>query len=632
MHSCIHNDINPIPLSALPETHVLLHSPGHEISFESSATYTSSSRDVVPNSLRNLKFHLIFLFNESCHEEGAVVPTYMGSGTVRCAKDDILTHNKREFVTSSANRAVQRLSSSLLTPPASSLRVPANSCSIESLNEDFEVKDADFVLFVTAVPLVEAGQTLAWGRPCVREGSSSRPVVGIINFVLSRIPENDHVLDQSVAIAMHEVSHALGFINLYSTLSSYIDKDGVRQQSGGTATVYRPGLQKEVKIVKTPRVLEAARHHFGCDTLDGVEIEDMGGSGTAGSHWKKRIFYEEALVGVTTSASLYYSSVTLAFFEDAGFYKANYDYAEDNYKWGYHRGCDFLLQTCRYLYDNKLATEFCFQESSSSHTICTHDHQSAGHCDVTSYSAPLPAPYQYYSDTRKGGSLDTMDYCPAVLYYNNYNCINPYSVPLVNLYGDEFGLTSRCFESNVISHTIPLLKDSARCFKSACVTTNGKQQIVMSVQGRTQPCLGSEKTRADTSGLRGLHGFIECPSTTDFCPFDSTPDSQAITQSIPADLPQFDETSYLDYSSRSCTDREAHCSSLKSSDNRYFCSSLIQTLRNCFGIECISSLKSWLHTQFKIDERNCWSRITTVVERCMDGWEGANSVCRLAAS
>ena len=31
------------------------------------------------------------------------------------------------------------------------------------------------------------------------------------------------------------------------------------------------------------------RRYFGCDSLEGVELENQGGPGTAGSHWEKRI-------------------------------------------------------------------------------------------------------------------------------------------------------------------------------------------------------------------------------------------------------------------------------------------------------------------------------------------------------
>ncbi len=34
---------------------------------------------------------------------------------------------------------------------------------------------------------------------------------------------------------------------------------------------------------------EEGRGHFNCSTLEGVQLEDQGGSGTAGSHWEARI-------------------------------------------------------------------------------------------------------------------------------------------------------------------------------------------------------------------------------------------------------------------------------------------------------------------------------------------------------
>jgi hypothetical protein len=45
---------------------------------------------------------------------------------------------------------------------------------------------------------------------------------------------------------------------------------------------------KTVRTVVTPAVRRMARAQFGCATLEGVEIEDGGGSGTALSHWEMR--------------------------------------------------------------------------------------------------------------------------------------------------------------------------------------------------------------------------------------------------------------------------------------------------------------------------------------------------------
>lgn len=76
-----------------------------------------------------------------------------------------------------------------------------------------------------------------------------------------------------------------------------------------------------------------AREHFGCSTLDGVELENQGSeAGTAKSHWEKRIFNGEYMIG-TSSKYPVFSAMTLAWFEDTGWYKANYSTAEP-LQWG----------------------------------------------------------------------------------------------------------------------------------------------------------------------------------------------------------------------------------------------------------------------------------------------------------
>ena len=67
----------------------------------------------------------------------------------------------------------------------------------------------------------------------------------------------------------------------------------------------------------TPRVVEKAREHFNCNTLDGVELENQGSSGTAGSHWEKRLFDNEYMTG-SSSYEPIISTMSLAYLEDSG--------------------------------------------------------------------------------------------------------------------------------------------------------------------------------------------------------------------------------------------------------------------------------------------------------------------------
>lgn len=54
------------------------------------------------------------------------------------------------------------------------------------------------------------------------------------------------------------------------------------------------GVTKRViDMMVTPRVVQEVRDHFGCDELEGAELEDQGGEGTALTHWEKRILENE---------------------------------------------------------------------------------------------------------------------------------------------------------------------------------------------------------------------------------------------------------------------------------------------------------------------------------------------------
>lgn len=48
-------------------------------------------------------------------------------------------------------------------------------------------------------------------------------------------------------------------------------------------------MTRVVDMMVTPRVVAEAREHFNCSLLEGAELEDQGGEGTALTHWEKRI-------------------------------------------------------------------------------------------------------------------------------------------------------------------------------------------------------------------------------------------------------------------------------------------------------------------------------------------------------
>ncbi len=73
------------------------------------------------------------------------------------------------------------------------------------------------------------------------------------------------------------------------------------------------------KGFSTPKLLETARAHFSCQTLEGVEIEDGGSEISAGSHFERFVYFNEALTASAFSNSAI-SKFSLALLHDCGWY------------------------------------------------------------------------------------------------------------------------------------------------------------------------------------------------------------------------------------------------------------------------------------------------------------------------
>lgn len=74
-----------------------------------------------------------------------------------------------------------------------------------------------------------------------------------------------------------------------------------------------------VTEIRSPKVVAHARDYFKCSRLSGVEIENNGGSGSAGSHWERVILGNEMMTASEIDSSVF-SKFTLALLEDTGWY------------------------------------------------------------------------------------------------------------------------------------------------------------------------------------------------------------------------------------------------------------------------------------------------------------------------
>jgi leishmanolysin-like peptidase len=136
--------------------------------------------------------------------------------------------------------------------------------------------------------------------------------------------------------------------------------------------------------------------HFGCATLQGVELENQGGRGTAMDHWEQRIlgvsiiFYHHSKSAVTCpciiewgydwrvhiqscvlephSGSTIWLGVTPIILRHSNkwlfefmlvfrWYDVDFTRAEE-LVWGRGQGCDFVTQSCREIFTNQFQQKY----------------------------------------------------------------------------------------------------------------------------------------------------------------------------------------------------------------------------------------------------------------------------------
>lgn len=100
--------------------------------------------------------------------------------------------------------------------------------------------------------------------------------------------------------------------------------------------------------VITPVVRQVVRNQFACPTLKGARLQNvLNASDCYGSYWDERMFYQEMMTPFLSTTKNVLSPLTLAFFEDSSWYRANYRsvYVEA-LSFGHLAGCEFVEKNC----------------------------------------------------------------------------------------------------------------------------------------------------------------------------------------------------------------------------------------------------------------------------------------------
>jgi hypothetical protein len=283
-----------------------------------------------------------------------------------------------------------------------------------------------------------------------------RPIAGMLHLCIGEDFFEEQNLMRNQVMIMHELGHILGFNSL--SLAHFRDKltgepltkrdesngdvkdvevecTGVADRRGN-ATIPLPssdilqfrnirGGQRVAQVV-TPNVRQVARNHFGCQRLEGAELEtfwrplpeDQTPSTLAdrciSDHWERRLFKADIMNPIVDSVKSIrnISPLTLAYFMDSGWYDVNVDNAAEPDVWGRRAGCEFVEEQCIL---NGQVTEknsqfFCSSEAQNG---CTDDMMGKGTCLIVSYDHDIATEFQYLMESNLGGHDVDLDFCPS---------------------------------------------------------------------------------------------------------------------------------------------------------------------------------------------------------------------------
>jgi leishmanolysin len=492
-HRCIHDT-----LDLSPHMHVSLQK---QRTFHSAATTTREPIRIVLDTTQ--------LSNSSmyCTSVGDQRSNLMGS-TQTCTADDVLTAAKRDILTQHIlPAALARLSSALWVERSSSI-TSTFGCSRVPHVSIGTVSAADYVLIVTGAPTTSG--VLAFAQACELHTQTGRPILGLANFGPAQLSWSDtgsYNNAETVATAIHEVLHALGFAqSFFSTLT--------------TTTTIR---SKPATIVATNNVTAVAKTYFNCTNITGVELEDEGGSGSAGSHWDRRILPEEIMAA---AGGLYLSNFTLATMESLGWYTANYTAADvPGIAFGKNAGCGFLNSSCNTTLGGR-DSQFCFN---SSIIGCTPLRRAVGQCLVRDYTGALPSIWQYFANPAQGG--DTFfDGCPVVTGYSDRQCSFFRNLTDTDKFlGNYYGANGRCVLTSSTTSSSGLLKTGLgdvvttpyRCVDVRCPDGGARVEVRIADMTSWLACPTSGAAGSVTvPTASGYRGIIQCPSAADLCGAD----------------------------------------------------------------------------------------------------------------
>ncbi|KAK7196993.1 leishmanolysin, GP63 [Novymonas esmeraldas] len=441
-----------------------------------------------------------------CAKVGQVIDNRI-DGTVTCTADDILTDKKRDILVNYLIPQSLKMHTDRLkvrqVQGRWKVRDASKNCSgfkIPQSHYTVGVDNTDMVLYVTSVPTPSGA--LAWADAC-SVFSDNHPATGVMNVPAASITSR---YDQdAIATVTHEMAHALGYSDTFFTSQHIVQQvTGIRGKPFGVWA-----LNGTTAVAKT-------REQFGCATAKYLELEDTGGEGSAGSHLKMRNAKDELMAPANGAG--YYTALSLAVFQDLGFYQADFSKAEEM-PWGHNAGCDFLTSKCMENNITRWPNMFC--NTTAGGLRCPTDRFTLGGCVIETQPTALAPYYQYFSNAALSGKSPNLDFCPVVggaeAACTQESSSATASFRAFNVFSDA----SRCIDGSFMPHVpdASIAPYNGMCANVKCDTANKAYsiQVYGNTTGYVNCTPGRRIALNNVSNAFQSGGYITCPPYVEVC-------------------------------------------------------------------------------------------------------------------
>ncbi|RNC45352.1 putative surface protease GP63, partial [Trypanosoma cruzi] len=447
-----------------------------------------------------------------CEKAGETCETVLGE-KVDCEARDIFSLEKKQLYTQKIIPGAVKLHAErlLVKPTADKITVP------RSLNEPCDhfnppsehirdgVPDADFIIYAAARPSGTKSRAV-WAATCITWGDS-RPSIGAMNF------DPKYMTDTawSVRVAAHELAHALGFSQRNMEEKSMLNSEYiVRGRSRW--------------MVAGNHVKAKTRAHFGCDSLEGMELEDEDGASSRKiPHWKERHARDE-LMAPTVGAG-YYTALTMAVFADMGYYRVNWSMAEPM-SWGHRSGCDFLEKKCSEITDFPTKYPHMFCDDSDNETLrCTSDRRHVGKCTA--------------AIVENKGTPAEKDVCPVVSSYfhemssgTTYNACSDGTV--TSLPGSLTGGDLWCLDAELVETNDSTKHKSVKGVCAQVLCEGGTVKVKYLGSSDFHSCPEDTVISVTLNGFE-QNGKIKCPKYGEVCTIAGNGSSLVVPRALEDD-------------------------------------------------------------------------------------------------